>query len=57
MHEENLIASKIKIEHEKKIAHDIDRIALDNGIRMAEDGMLKRQKEISKQISKIKAAE
>ena len=57
MHEENLIASKIKIEHEKKIAHDIDRIALDNGIRMAEDGMLKRQKEISEQISKIKAAE
>ena len=46
MHAENLSCMNQKKEVEKKMESDIDRMAIDNGLRMADNHILKRTKEI-----------
>lgn len=52
MHTQNLITQGKKKASMKKFEHETDRMAVDNGIRMADNSVLKRKKEILEQKRK-----
>ena len=49
MHAENLKANKLKAESQKKLEYDIDQMAVKDGIRIADNYLVKRKNEILEQ--------
>ena len=57
VHSQNLINHNKKREATKKLEFDIDRMARDNGIKMADNNIMRRKNEILQQQRKNQASE